>query len=287
VLRHHALGAGLRMTIDAGADAAAIDRDISGAIASDRPIVVDAFESGMAGDGLLGSLATATPGYLQYLSAGRTHALATSSVDVFNITGGDNALTFIYVLASGGIVARTHAAGAYQSVSVNPATEDALLQNTDFGVIVTSPNPFVLTTRSWWPGSPGDWYEGAGTVAATAAARKWAIAGGLAGGAANSEMEIAVTNVTPRSGSVAIRLVFDDGTASESTFAVSAVTRSTIEVAEAFPEAAFRRFSATITATGISGGLAPDIVVEHSSYTSPSGMPWAGGTRTLATLIPQ
>ncbi len=287
VLRHHTLGAGLRMTIDAGSDAAAVDRDISGAIASDRPIVVDALATIASGDGLLGSLATATPGYLQYLSAGRTHPPSTSFVDVLNITGADNALTFIYVLASGGIVSRTHTAGAYQSLSINPATDDGLLQNTDFGVIVTSANPFVATARTWWPGASGDWYEGAGTVAATAAGRRWAIAGGLAGGAANSEMEIAVTNVTPRNGSVAVRLVFDDGTAVEKSFSTAALTRSTIAVAQAFPEAAFKRFSATITATGTSGGAAPDIVVEQSIYTSPGGMPWAGGTRSLATLIPQ
>jgi len=286
VLRHHTLGAGLRMTIDAGADAAAANRDLSGAISSDRPLVVDALAASTTGDGVLGSLATATPGYLQFLSADRTHALVTSSVDVFNITSADNTLTFIYVLAAGGIVARTHTVGPYASLSVNPATEDALLQQTDFGVIVTSANPFVLAARTWWPGSAGDWYEGAGTVAATAAGKRWAIAGAIAGGAANSEVEIAVANVTPRNGSLAIRLVFDDGTSIERNVASPALTRRTVKVAQVFPEAAFRRFSATITATGTAGGAAPDIVVEHSSYTSPNGMPWAGGTRSLATLIP-
>jgi hypothetical protein len=275
-----------RVIVDAGADAGANNHDLAGAITSDLPVVVEATVVSATGDALIGSLASSSLGFLQFLSAGHTGPLVTSAVNVLNPTAAEAAMTFTYLLAGGGIVSRAHTVAPYASVSFDSALEDFLLADTTFGVAVHSPAPFVMSGHTWWPGSSLDWYEGAATIAAPAAGRRWAIAGGEVGGSANGEMEIAITSVSTSAGRVNVRLIFDDGTAVARDFDLPAVSRITIGIAQGFPEAASRRFSAIVESGSVSGA-APNIVVEHSSFTSPGGTPRAGGTRVTATLISQ
>ena len=286
VSRSHTVGAGERLVLDVATDAAVPSADIAGGISSSVPVVVEAAQRSASGDAVLGSLASATPGYLQYLAGGHTGPLVATTIDVMNPTGTSADSTFTYVLASGGIVQKVHTLGPFASQSIDPTRDDFLLADTTFGVIGSAPTPFVMTGSTFWPGSSADWYEGAATVAATAAGTRWAIAGGEVGGSANSETEIAVTNVTPRPGTLRVRLVFDDGTSAVKDLALAALTRLTIAVAETFPEAAWKRFSATVDSVA-GTGPPPDIVVEHASFTSPDGTPRSGGTRVMATRIPE
>jgi hypothetical protein len=284
--RSYPIDAGSRIVIDAGADAAAADADITAGISSDVPVVVAANERSASGDWIRGSLASATPGYLQYLAAGRSGPYETTTIDVMNPTAASADLTFTYVLAAGGIVQKVHTVGPFASLSVNPAAEDSLLVDAAYGLIGSAATPFAMTGSSFWPGSSVDWYEAGATVAARAAGARWAIAGAEVGGASNSETEISVTNASLRDGSLHIRLVFDDGTTAQKDFALPAISQLTIAVAAHFPEAVWKRFSALIEATAASGA-APDIVVEHAVFTSPGSVTRAGGPRVMATRIPE
>ena len=286
VFNQRTVPAGERLIINAGVEAAANDHEIGGAIASNVPVVVEALVVSATGDAVLGSLASSTLGYLQFLSAGQTGPLLTNAVSVLNPTAAEAALTFTYVLAGGGIVSRAHTVAPYASASFDSALDDALLANTTFGVAVNASTPFVLSGQTWWPGSSVDWYEGAATIGAPAAGRRWAIAGGEVGGPANAETELAITSVSAAAGRVNVKLIFDDGTAVARDFDLAAVSRITIGIAQSFPEAASRRFSAIVESAAVSG-TAPNIVVEHASFTSPGGVPRAGGTRVTAALIPQ
>jgi hypothetical protein len=284
VSRSHTVGAGERLVLDVATDAAVPSADIAGGISSNVPVVVEATQRSASGDAVLGSLASATPGYLQYLAGGHTGPLVATTIDVMNPTGTSADLTFTYVLAAGGIVQKVHTLGPFASQSIDPTRDDFLLADTTFGVIGSAATPFVMTGSMFWPGSSADWYEGAAAAAATEAGVRWAIAGGEVGGAANSETEIAVMNVSPRAGTVRVHLVFDDGSSSTRDLALEALTRLTIAVAETFPEAAWKRFSAVVESIAGSGPP-PTIVVEHASFTSPDGTPRSGGTRVMATRI--
>ena len=285
VVRQHSVAPGTRLVVDAHADAGLNGVRLTGVLTSTVPIVVEATVRSASGDATLGSFATSSASYLNFLAADQSGPLVSSSIDVFNVTGSDATLTFTYLLASGGIVQRQHTVTGFGSLSVNPAADDSLLSTTTFGVAVSGASPFVMTASTWWPGASVDWYEGAATAASPTAARRWAIAAGEVGGADNSETEFSIANVTAQAATARVRLFFDDGTSVERTVSVPAVTRVTVAVSQLFPEAAFKRFSAMVESIATGPAAAPDIVVEHGTFTSPGGMPRAGGTRAVATPI--
>jgi ligand-binding sensor domain-containing protein len=283
VTRRHVVAAGGRRVIDVGTDGPA--GEAAAAMSSSTPIVLDAVAKGAGGTVAVGSLASPALAYLQYLAAIRTGPLLTARLDVLNPTASAATVTLFYVI-DGGVVRAEHAVGSFGHVSINPANDDPLLADGSFGVVATSSTPFVLTGSAWWPGSEAaDWYAAGATTAAAAPARIWALGGGIVGGGLNGETEIDVLNVTQRAGSVQVRLVFDDGTESVRLFGLPAATGVMIDVASAFPEAAWRPFSALIESLGDAAQPPPDIVVEHTTFTSPDGAR-SGGARILATPIP-
>jgi hypothetical protein len=209
-----------------------------------------------------------------------------TEIDVFNPTAETAAITMTYVLAGGGIVQVPHSIGPYSRESIDPASEDPLLAVGDFGVIIGALQPVVASGTTWWPGTtPSTWYAGAATASSPSTATRWAFADGEVGGARNSETEIAVTNVSPDPGIARVRLVFDDGSSVERDVALARVTHLVIDVGQLFPEALWKSFSAIVESLGVNGGAAPAIVVERATYTSPAGVPRAGGTRVGATPV--
>jgi hypothetical protein len=283
VVRRHVVAAGGRRAIDGGSDGPA--GDVAAAVSSSVPIVVEAIAASADEAVAAGSLASPAPGYLQYLAAVRTGPLLTARLDVLNPTAAAATVTLFYVI-DGGVVRAQHSVDAFAHLSIDPADDDPILATARFGVVAASTTPFLLTGSDWWPGSSAaDWYEAGATAAAAAPARTWAIGGGVAGGALNAETEIDVLNVSQRAGSVRVRLVFDDGAEASLTLALPAATVLTVEVATAFPEAAWRSFSALVESLGDGAQPPPDIVVEHAIYTSPDGAR-SGGARIPATPIP-
>jgi hypothetical protein len=203
---------------------------------------------------------------------------------IFNPTDVESVVSLTYVLAGGGIVQRQHTVGPYRRVSIDPAVEDALLREARFGIIAHASAPVVISETTWWPGgSAADWYEGASAGAVPAPGRRWAIAAGELYGTGNSESEIAIMNVSAFAGSARVTLVFDDGTSVTRDFALPAVSHTLIDVAQAFPEAAWKAFGATIES--VNSDEAAAIVVEHISYSSPEGVPRTGGMRSAATRL--
>jgi hypothetical protein len=228
-------------------------------------------------------LAAPAPGFLWYLAQEQTGPLVTSAIHLFNPTANATDVTLTYVLAAGGIVQRAHAVAAFSSITIESLTGRCpAAGNIVWRDCLPVGAPIVVTASTEWPGSRvSDWYEGDLTGAAPATSSGWAIADGEVGGDRNSETEIAIVNVSPSSALVRITLVFDDGTSVTRSVGVAAISQRVIDVGRLFPEAAWRRFSATVEAQN-----GQQLIVEHATYGSPGGVPRATGTRLLATPRP-
>jgi hypothetical protein len=114
------------------------------------------------------------------------------------------------------------------------------------------------------------------------------VADGEQGGPQQKETYVLLANPTATAATVAVTLVFDDGTpAVTQAFAVGASSRVTltppVHFAAQFPAGTHRRFGVLVT----SGGATPvPIVVERASYSTPvGGAPWAAGTNAAATRV--
>ena len=110
----------------------------------------------------------------------------------------------------------------------------------------------------------------------------WVTAGGEDGGAQNRETYLLLANTADHAATVRVTLLFEDGTTAVRTFGVAAQSRFNVSVRAEFPEAAGRRFGATIESIGL--GAAP-LVVEQATYSDANGITWAAGSNNLATRI--
>jgi photosystem II stability/assembly factor-like uncharacterized protein len=283
------LAAGGRTEIDVAAqDPSLAGTLVSGIVQATAPIVVES-EVWLGDRSAASGAAVPQPLYLGYLAEGRTGATIDTTLSLFNPTGTPTTATVTYLGESGLFVQRSHALGAFASLEVPVRTEDpALAAATAFSTVVFSPAaPLVIGRTTSWPGAqPTDWYESHGSAAVTAPALRWAIPSGALGGSDNSETDLVLANYSGTATSATVTLVFDDGTTIAKTFALPAAGRLTVSIGTAFPEAAFRPFSAMVESVSSGGHAAAPIVVERSTYSSPTGIPWASGDSTPAVPIP-
>lgn len=136
----------------------------------------------------------------------------------------------------------------------------------------------------WWPGpTPASWHEAHVSAGARAAALRWAVAEGEAGGADRAATYLLVANTAATAGSVRVTVSTEQGVVRSRTFALASEARLTVDVAREFPEVAGTRFGALVESTG--PVFAP-IVVEWAMYGSPDTRVWAAGSGAVATPLP-
>ena len=94
-------------------------------------------------------------------------------------------------------------------------------------------------------------------------APQWGLAEGEVGGPRNTATYVLIANTSRDAASVRVRLLFEDGTTAERTFAVAARSRFNVDVGFEFPEARDQRFGAVVDSLGEPPAR---IVVERAMY---------------------
>jgi hypothetical protein len=118
-----------------------------------------------------------------------------------------------------------------------------------------------LVRALWWPGGFEQWYEAHNSPGARATGVLWALAEGEVGGARDSETFILLANTSTSAASVRVRVLYEDGTSGERTFAVNPNSRFNVDVRTEFPSAVGQRFGALVESLG---ALPAQIVVERA-----------------------
>jgi type 1 glutamine amidotransferase len=207
----------------------------------------------------------------------------------FVLVGNPNAraaeLRMTYLRFDGATVVRTHSVAAHGRLTINLATEDKSLEQTELSTIVESTNgvPVVVERAQWWPSTAPFWYEGHGSMGTTETGTQWALADGEAGGPQNAKTYVLVATADgPPTDSLKLT-VFVEGGAPIARVYENRLTpnrRFTIDLDGDFPELTGHRFGVLAQSLG---GM--PLVVERAMYHDANGVFWAAGTNVVATRI--
>jgi hypothetical protein len=193
-----------------------------------------------------------------------------------------------YMTSAGTVLVKPYSVPAHSRVTiwVDEETFDSAgraLAHAEVSTTIVSTNdvPIVAERTMWWP--QGAWYEAHNSLGALAAATRWALAEGEAGGDDGLQTFVLIANTSGARGDVRVTLLFEDGTQAERTFGVDAHSRFSVDVAAEFPAAAGRRFGALVESLGTAPAA---IVVERAMYSNaPGGDFWGAGTNALGTPL--
>ncbi|MFN8060478.1 MAG: M12 family metallo-peptidase [Vicinamibacterales bacterium] len=195
-----------------------------------------------------------------------------------------------YLLPAGSSLVKTYTVGANSRFNIWVDEESFAgvkqLANTAVSAIVESTNGVgIIAERAmWWPGSSATWQESHNSAGSATAGPRWGLADGEVGGANATETYVLIANTSSFAGSARVTLLFEDGTAPlERTYALSASSRTNVNVASDFPAAAGKRFGTIVESLGASPA---QIVVERAMYSDAEGVHWAAGTHVVAAPLP-
>jgi hypothetical protein len=166
--------------------------------------------------------------------------------------------------------------------TVDVAALDPALAQTVFATRVTTAAaaPIAVERAMYWSFDGGPWREGHASAGAPAAAARWAVADGRAGGPQAHQTYLLVANASDLEvAEIAVHFLLPDGTTVTRSYSVPARARLTIHANEA--AALPPRFAALVESTN-----GTPIVVERSTYWDADGVTWAGGTNLMATPLP-
>jgi uncharacterized repeat protein (TIGR01451 family) len=283
--RDYAIAAQARLTIDAAADAALLDRSFGATVSFDQPGMAErAMYFGASplftgGDVSAGSTA---PAPLWYLAEGATGSFFNTYVLVANPNAVPAVATLTYLLDSGMTVTKTHTVAAQQRLTIDVSAEDPLLASAAFATTVTADAPVVVERTQYWPGPGGlSWYESHNSAGVMAAGEKWGLAEGEVGGAHHAQTYILVSNPGTQPADLTVTFLRTDGTTVTKHFTVAATSRYNIAVTAgggSAPELQDEPFATVIEST-------QPIVVERSLYLDANGITWAAGTNSTATRL--
>ncbi len=219
-----------------------------------------------------------------YLAEGATGTYFDLFVLVANPYPTEAVITATYLVPAGAPIAKTYRVAPNSRFSIWVDQEDPQLAETAVSTIVRSTNGvgIVVERSMWWPGAADTWHEAHNSAGAARTGTRWGLAEGEVGGAGGHETYILIANTGDTPGLARVTLVFEDGTSSERTFPLGAMSRVNVNVAAIFPEATDRRFGALVES--LEPASAP-IVVERAMYATADGVIWAAGTNALASRL--
>jgi hypothetical protein len=114
----------------------------------------------------------------------------------------------------------------------------------------------------------------------------WEFAEGEVDRSRNLDTYVLIANTSEATAFVSVTLTFEDGTGANRGIEVAARSRENVSIAGMFPEAAGRRFAATVWSHSAWDQPPAQIVVEHATYWDAGGQPWAAGASALARRKP-
>ena len=191
-----------------------------------------------------------------------------------------------YLLQGGQVITKPYTVAANSRFNIWVDLEDPALANAAVSTTITSTNgvPVIVERSMWWPGpTAATWNEAHNSPGSTETGVKWAMGEGEVGGTSATQTYILIANTSPTSGTGRVTLLFEGGAPPVSReFALDPTSRTNVDVAAAFPEAAGRVFGAVVESVGPSPA---QIVVERAVYYNAGGVTWAAGTNALATRL--
>jgi hypothetical protein len=163
------------------------------------------------------------------------------------------------------------------------ARDTRKLANAAVATTVTTPinDPVVVERAMYWSLDGAGWQDAHASPGVTAAATRWGLADGRAGGSRHHQtfVLIANPNVVDAS-SVRVTFLREDGASVQRSYDVGPERRLTIE-AGAIPELADSSFGVIVESVN---GV--PINVERATYWDAGGITWAAGTNVIGTRLP-
>ena len=273
--------------------------DVSAAIASDQPILVEramyrsvegqVFAAGHASAGVT---AAATS---WFLAEGATGDFFDMFVLLANPTTTAADVEIRYLLTTGEVLTNSYTVAPesrrtiYVDGETFPASE--ALVRTTLSCAITSTVPIVVERSMWFPGpavTPTFWTEAHNSTGTTSTATRWVLADGEADGSRGMQTFVLIANTSGTAGTVRITLLFDTpraGGVAPDVFTVNVPpnSRTTVpmnDIAGLGPT----RFGAIVES--IDTAPLAQLVVERAMYWNAGGEIWAAGTNLLATPVP-
>jgi hypothetical protein len=261
------------------------ETDVSAAITSDQPIVVEramyssiggvAFAAGHGGAGVT------APSRVWYFAEGATGNFFDLYLLIANPGPADAAVSVLYLLPDGRAVTRLHEVGAESRKTITVDDEAPELANTPVAIDVgtgTGGEPIIAERAMWWP-SP-NWYEAHLAAGTNTSGTRWGLADGEIGSQAGEvhETYILIANLGG-DGMATVTLLVEGGEPVVTQIPLKAQSRTNVPVSGLFPAGANVRFGAVIESDGV------PIVVERAMYTSAGGVTWTAGTAAVATKL--
>jgi hypothetical protein len=281
--------------VDAEGDALA-STDVSAVITTSTPIVVEramyrstpaqVFAAGHESTGVT------APSTNWFLAEGATGPFFDCFILLANPNDSAVTVSVRYLLSDGTVHTKSYEVPANSRFTIwvddeqIPAGSGSRpLDNVAVSTTLTAPLPIIVERTMWWP-SPAlganFWSEAHNSPGATATGPRWALAEGELGGPLSADTYILIANTSSHAGTASVTLYFEDRPSVTHVVGLGPNSRTSVNVAAKFPEAAGTRFGAVIESLGTSPA---QIVVERAMYTSPGGVTWTAGTNALATRL--
>jgi hypothetical protein len=294
LVRTFTIGAYSRKTIHVNAEEGLSAAEVSARIAvtNGQPIVAERsmYMSCYGSNWRGGHVAAASPAPAAswYFAEGATGSFFDLYLLIANFETNAAELEVEYLLADSSRIIKPYVVAPGSRLTIDVANEAPQLANAAISSIVRSINgvPVIAERAQWWP--DGGWYEGHVSAGVVESGVEWQVAGAQAGGPHGVGGYLLIANTGSTSGSAQVRAVFEDGTTAQlaEPIVLGRHSRTTLSLAEAFPQANGRPFGVIVESLGAQP--AP-IVVELSSYndtnTDSGTRFWGAGANVVATRI--
>jgi hypothetical protein len=294
VVKTYTVAAGSRFNVWVNTEPELTRTDCSAVIRSTNgvPIIVERAMYLDSGGLMFGagheSAGVTEPAPAWFLAEGATGPYFDLFVLLANPGLGPAHVTATYLLPSGATLIKPYTVAPESRQTVWVDLEDARLADTAVSTTLVADVPILVERAMWWPGGFTTWQEAHNSFGATVTGTVWEVgAGEVTGPPANGQTYVLVANTSATPATVAVTLLFDDGTpAVTRTFPVAPTSRFNVDVRAEFPEAVGKRFGVRVESQGVAGPPAAQIVVEAARYHDDgAGVVWAAGTNALATRI--
>ena len=276
--------------------------DVSAAIASDQPILVEramyrsvggqVFAAGHASAGVTAAAAS------WFLAEGATGDFFDMFVLLANPNTTPADVEIRYLLTDGTVLTKVYtvAPESRRTIYVDDETFPGLgqaLVRTTLSCAITSTVPIVVERSMWFPGpavTPAFWTEAHNSGGATSTATRWVLADGEGGGSRGAQTFVLIANTSPTPGRVRLTALPETLAPPEARPApvvkivdVPPNSRTTVPM-HAEPGLGETRFG--ILVESIDTAPLAQLVVERAMYWNAGGEIWAAGTNLLATPVP-
>jgi hypothetical protein len=278
-----------RRTIHAGGIAGLTHRSFGITVEATQPVVAERamYFGTTAARPWTGGSATAgvpAPSSRWYFAEGATGTFFDTFILLANPDTVDAHVTLRYLLDTGATIDVPKVVPASGRLTVNIEAEgDPRLRGASMATLVTSDRPIVAERSVYWPTAESTlpWGESHSSQGTVAAAARWALAEGRAGGALNFHTFILLGNPGVQPAEATVQFLLDSGAPIARTFVVAPGSRLTIDAAAEVPALHDRSFGMLVTTTGD-----VPILVERSMYWDGAGLTWSGGSNAAGTRLP-